>query len=275
MTVSDLLWLAFIAIAMEPVLRQRVLLVMRARKIAQFQARRKSRVITLVHRQETMRLLGFPLVRYIDIDDAEEVIRAIQETNPSTPIDIVLHTPGGMVIAAMQIADALRQHPALVTAFVPHLALSGGTLIALAADRIVMSPHAMLGPIDPQIDGLPAVSLARVLRDKPLARVDDRTIILADIGEKAIRQLREGATRMLTAHMDAGEAAALADQLCSGRWTHDYPISATEAQALGLPVELTLPAEVGDLMRLYPQPVRTTPTVEYGPVPPLPRNGKR
>lgn len=275
MTVSDLLWLAFIVIAMEPVLRQRILLVMRARKIAQFQARRKSRVITLVHRQETMRLLGFPLVRYIDIDDAEEVIRAIQDTDSSTPIDIVLHTPGGMVIAAMQIADALRQHPALVTAFVPHLALSGGTLIALAADRIVMSPHAMLGPIDPQIDGLPAASLARVLRDKPLARIDDRTIILADIGEKAIRQLREGATRMLSAHMDAGEAVALADQLCSGRWTHDYPISATEAQALGLPVELTLPAEVSDLMRLYPQPVRATPTVEYGPVPPLPRNGKR
>lgn len=275
MTMSDLLWLAFIAVAMEPVLRQRILLVMRARKIAQLQVRRKSRVITLVHRQETMRLLGFPLVRYIDIDDAEEVIRAIQDTDSSTPIDIVLHTPGGMVIAAMQIADALRQHPARVTAFVPHLALSGGTLIALAADGIVMSPHAMLGPIDPQIEGLPAVSLARVLREKPLARIDDRTIILADIGEKAIRQLKEAATRMLTAHMDAGEAAALADQLCSGRWTHDYPISATEAQALGLPVDLTLPPEVDDLMRLYPQPVRTTPTVEYGPVPTLPRNGKR
>lgn len=275
MTMSDLLWLAFIVVAMEPMLRQRVLLVMRARKIAQLQTRRKSRVITLVHRQETMRLLGFPLVRYIDIDDAEEVIRAIQGTDRSTPIDIVLHTPGGMVIAAMQIADALRQHPARVTAFVPHLALSGGTLIALAADGIVMSPHAMLGPIDPQIEGLPAVSLARVLREKPLARIDDRTIILADIGEKAIRQLKEGATRMLTAHMDAGEAAALADQLCSGRWTHDYPISATEAQTLGLPVELTLPPEVDDLMRLYPQPVRTTPTVEYGPVPTLPRNGKR
>lgn len=275
MTMSDLLWLAFIAVAMEPMLRQRILLVMRARKIAQFQARRKSRVITLVHRQETMRLLGFPLVRYIDIDDAEEVIRAIQDTDSSTPIDIVLHTPGGMVIAAMQIADALRQHPARVTAFVPHLALSGGTLIALAADGIVMSPHAMLGPIDPQIEGLPAVSLARVLREKPLARIDDRTIILADIGEKAIRQLKEAATRMLTTHMDAGEAAALADQLCSGRWTHDYPISATEALALGLPVDLTLPPEVDDLMRLYPQPVRTTPTVEYGPVPTLPRNGKR
>lgn len=275
MTAGDFLWLIFIAAAAEPMLRQRILLFLRARKIMELQDRRKSRVITLVHRQETMRLLGFPLVRYIDIDDAEEVIRAIRDTDPAAPIDIVLHTPGGMVIAAMQIADALRQHPAPVTAIVPHLALSGGTLIALAADCIVMAPHAMLGPIDPQIEGLPAVSLSRVLREKPIARIDDRTIILADIGEKAIRQLREGAARMLASHMDADRAAELADELCSGRWTHDYPISATEALALGLPVDLALPAEVDDLMRLYPQPVRTTPTVEYGPVPSLPRNGKR
>lgn len=272
---GDLLWLIFIVMAMEPVMRQRILLFLRTRKITQLQSRRKSRVITLVHRQETMRLLGFPVVRYIDIDDAEEIIRAIRETDPNTPIDIVLHTPGGMVIASMQIADALRRHPGRVTAIVPHLALSGGTLIALAADRILMSAHAMLGPIDPQIEGLPAVSLARVLRDKPAARIDDRTLVLADIGEKAIRQLRAAAHRMLLRHMSDVAAKALADELCSGRWTHDYPISAEEARDLGLPVELKLPPEIDELMRLYPQPVRTTPTVEYGPVPALPRGGKR
>jgi ClpP class serine protease len=272
---SEILWLFFIAMAMEPMLRQRILLLMRTRKIAQLQNRRRSRVITLVHRQETMRLLGFPLVRYIDIDDAEEVIRAIRQTDAKTPIDIVLHTPGGMVIASMQIADALRRHPGPVTAFVPHLALSGGTLIALAADRVVMSAHAMLGPIDPQIEGLPAVSLARVVRDKPIARIEDRTLVLADIGEKALRQLKEAGQRMLSRHMPADQALSLAEELCSGRWTHDYPISASEAQALGLPVELDIPAEVEDLMRLYPQPVRTTPTVEYGPVPARPRSGKR
>jgi ClpP class serine protease len=274
MSAGDLIWFVFIVMAMEPILRQRLLLVMRARKIAQLQQKRKSRVITLVHRQESMRILGFPIVRYIDIDDAEEVIRAIQETDPTTPIDIVLHTPGGMVIASMQIADALRRHPAPVTALVPHLALSGGTLIALAADRVVMSQHAMLGPIDPQIEGLPAVSLIRVLRDKPIAKIDDRTIILADIGEKALRQLREGAARILLRHMPVEAAGKLADELCSGRWTHDYPISAAEAQQLGLPVELELPQEVDELMRYYPQPVRTTPTVEYGPAPTSPRNGK-
>jgi ClpP class serine protease len=54
---------------------------MRTRKIAQLETQRNSRVILLVHRQETMRLLGFPIMRYIDINDSEEVLRAIQMTN--------------------------------------------------------------------------------------------------------------------------------------------------------------------------------------------------
>src|SRR3546814_13332258 len=107
---------------------------MRARKLLVLQKARYTRVITLVHRHETMRLLGFPLVRYIDIDDAEDVIRAIRDTDPETPIDIILHTPGGLVIASLQIASALSQHRGKVTAIVPTLALSGGTLIALADD---------------------------------------------------------------------------------------------------------------------------------------------
>lgn len=268
MSISDLIWIFFIGMALQPMLRQRILIMMRARKIMQLQRQRGSQVITLVHRQETMRLLGFPLVRYIDIDDAEDVIRVIRDTDPDMPIDIILHTPGGLAIATLQIAAALRSHGGRVTAFVPHLAMSGGTLIALAADNIVMAPHAMLGPIDPQVGGFPAASVARVLRDKPMAEIDDQTVILADIGEKATRQLRTAATQLLGRHMDAARAAELADQLSKGQWTHDYPITADEAASLGLPVSTDLPVEVADLMALYPQPVRTTPSVEYVPAPP-------
>lgn len=268
MSISDLIWIFFIVMALQPMLRQRILIMMRARKIMQLQRLRGSQVITLVHRQETMRLLGFPLVRYIDIDDAEDVIRVIRDTDPDMPIDIILHTPGGLAIATLQIAAALRRHKGPVTAFVPHLAMSGGTLIALAADTIVMAPHAMLGPIDPQVGGYPAASVARVLRDKPMAEVDDQTVILADIGEKATRQLRTAAEQLLGRHMDPAKAAELADQLSKGQWTHDYPITADEAASLGLPVSTDLPDEVAELMVLYPQPVRTTPSVEYVPAPP-------
>src|SRR5258708_34307622 len=205
---------------------------MRRREIALFQARRNSRVILLVHRQETMRLLGFPVVRYIDIDDSEAVIRAVRSTDRGTPLDLVLHSPGGLVIASLQIARAIREHPSKVTVFVPHMAMSGGTLISLAADEIVMGSHAMLGPIDPQIGEYPAASLAKVMRDKPIAEIDDRTIILADVARKATDQVCNAAAELLAKHMPPDQAKSLADKLSSGIWTHDYPITAHEAQAM-------------------------------------------
>ena len=104
MSIMDLFWLFFILSALQPVLQQRMLDAMRMRKIAQLERKRNSRVILLVHRQETMRLLGFPLVRYIDVNDSEQVLRAIQLTDQEVPLDIVLHTPGGLVLAASQIA---------------------------------------------------------------------------------------------------------------------------------------------------------------------------
>ncbi len=179
MSINDLFWLFFVFTALQPVLRQRMLEAMRTRKIAQLERQRSSRVILLVHRQETMRLLGFPLMRYIDIGDSEEVLRAIHMTDDDVPLDIVLHTPGGLVLAALQIARAIRGHKAKVTVFVPHYAMSGGTLISLAADEIVMCEHAVLGPIDPQLGQSPAASLLKVVEQKPVAEIDDQTLILA------------------------------------------------------------------------------------------------
>src|SRR3979409_2092123 len=108
MSMGDLVWLFFIFSAIQPMLRQQMLEAMRVRKISQLERERKSRVIMLVHRQETMRLLGFPIARYIDINDSEDVLRAIQMTDADVPLDLVLHTPGGLVLAALQIAKAVR-----------------------------------------------------------------------------------------------------------------------------------------------------------------------
>src|SRR5438445_10036928 len=193
MSIGDLFWLFFIFSAIQPMLRQRMLEAMRVRKIAQLESKRKSRVILLVHRQETMRLLGFPIARYIDINDSEDVLRAIQMTDEDVPLDLVLHTPGGLVLAALHIAKAVREHKAKVTVFVPHYAMSGATLIALAADEIVMCKPSVLGPIAPQLGDSPAASLINVVEKKPVAKVDDRTLVLADVGRKAITQVKQGA----------------------------------------------------------------------------------
>ena len=268
MSVTDLFWLFFILSALQPVLRQRMLEAMRMRKIAQLERERNSRVILLVHRQETMRLLGFPLMRYIDVNDSEDVLRAIQMTDEDIPLDLVLHTPGGLVLAASQIARAIRDHKAKVTVFVPHYAMSGGTLIALAADEIVMSRHAVLGPVDPQLGRFPAASLIKVVEQKPVAEVDDETLVMADVGRKAIAQVKKTARELLDRRLSAEQADTLAEKLSTGTWTHDYPILPAEAKELGLAVSTDMPDDVLRLMSLYPQPVRSQPGgVEYLPVP--------
>jgi ClpP class serine protease len=268
MSIVDLFWLFFMLSALQPMLRQRMLEGMRVRKIGQLERKRKSRVILLVHRQETMRLLGFPLVRYIDVNDSEDVLRAIQMTDDEIPLDIVLHTPGGLVVAALQIAIAIRSHKAKVTVFVPHYAMSGGTLISLAADEVVMSKYAVLGPVDPQLGKFPAASLIKVVEQKPIAEIDDETLIMADVGRKAISQVKKAAAELLDRRLPADQAQALAEKLSTGVWTHDYPFTAAEAKSLGLPVTTDMPAEILQLMALYPQPVRSqSGGVEYLPIP--------
>jgi ClpP class serine protease len=270
MSISDLFWLFFVFTAIQPVLKQRMQDALRVRKIAKLEQIRSSRVILLVHRQETMRLLGFPLVRYIDINDSENVLRAVQMTDNDIPLDIILHTPGGLVVAALQIARAIHDHKAKVTVFVPHYAMSGGTLIALAADEIVMCEHSVLGPIDPQLGQSPAASLLKVVEQKPLSEIDDQTLIQADIGRKAIAQVKEAARGLLDRKLAADKAEALAEKLSIGTWTHDYPIFAATAKELGLPVSTDMPKEVMELMTLYPQPTRMQGGgggVEYLPIP--------
>jgi len=274
MGIGELFWLFFILAALQPAIKQQLLEASRQRLIAKIERERGSRVILLVHRQETMSLLGFPLMRYIDINDAEAVMRACELTDPHTPLDLILHTPGGLVLASLQIAKAVWKHKGKVTVFVPHYAMSGGTLIALAADEIVMSPHAILGPVDPQLGQYPAASLLKVVEQKPVSEIDDETLILADVAQKAVDQLRQSVSELLTRSMPKEKAEELADLMSTGTWTHDYPISYEMATQLGLKVSCEMPPQVLQLMGLYPQPVRRLPSVEYLPVPRGPRDSK-
>ncbi len=262
---SEYLFLFLILVSLQPVLRQKLLEAARARLIGKLERARGSRVILLVHRQETMGLLGFPILRYIDVHDSEQVLRACHMTDDDVPIDLVVHTPGGLVLAALQIARALRAHRAKVTVFVPHYAMSGGTLIALAADEIVIGEHAVLGPVDPQVGELPASSLLRVVEQKSIDEIDDETLVRADVGRKAIEQLRVSLVELLGEGLDLERREAVASELSDGRWTHDFPITPRQALELGLPISTEMPDAVFELMNLFPQPSRRQPGVEFLP----------
>jgi ClpP class serine protease len=262
---STLIWILIAVMALQPLLTGRWFAVKRMQAIRALEKAHGSRVITMIHRQEKRSLFGMNVSRHIDLEDAQTIIAAIKETPPDRPIDIVLHTPGGLVLAAMQIARAVEAHPAKVTVYVPVYAMSGGTLIALAADEIVLGEFSMLGPIDPQIAGLPAASIVRARQAKPVEHVFDLTLVLADVGEKALAQVKRGAVELLTPRLDQASAERLAEKLAGGHWTHDYALTAQEATELGLPVRVGMPAEVLNLMKLYPQPVQRS-GVEFLPI---------
>ena len=264
---STFFLILFMVMILQPVLTGRVFAFRREQAIRAIERKRKSRVITMIHRQEKRSFFGVNVSHMIDLEDAQSIISAIKATPKDTPIDLVLHTPGGLVLAAMQIARAVEAHPAKVTVFVPIYAMSGGTLIALAADEIVMGEFSMLGPIDPQIMGISAASIIAARDAKPVEHVSDVALVLADVSDKAIEQVTRGAVEIMTPRMEQDRAEALARKLASGTWTHDYALTPAEAKALGVEVTVGMPAEILELMKLYPAPVKQS-AVEFLPFDP-------
>ncbi|MHA1164432.1 MAG: SDH family Clp fold serine proteinase [Alphaproteobacteria bacterium] len=262
---TTLIWIFFILMVLQPMLMGRILAMRRAEAIRKIEKENNARVITMIHRQEKKSLFGFSVARHIDMEDAQTIIAAIKETPDDLPLNLIIHTPGGLVIAAMQIARAIEAHPAKVTVYVPVFAMSGGTLIALAADEIALGEFSMLGPIDPQLFGLPAASIVAARDAKPVDKVFDLTLVLADVSEKALAQVKRGAVELLTPRMDKAKAAKIAEKLAGGHWTHDYALTADEAKSIGLPVKVDMPKQILDLMKLYPQPVQRS-GVEYLPI---------
>jgi len=262
---SSLFWIFIVIMVLQPLLTARWYVVRRAQAIRAVEKLHGTRVITMIHRQEKRSLFGFAVSRHIDLEDAQTIIAAIKDTPQDMPIDFVIHTPGGLVLAAMQIARALEAHKAKVTVYVPVYAMSGGTLLALAANEIVLGEFSVLGPIDPQIVGLPAASIVKARDSKPVEGVFDLTLVLADVAEKALVQVKQGAVELLTPRMERSAAEALATKLAGGHWTHDYALTASEARALGLPVKIGMPPEIMTLMTLYPQPIQQS-GVEYLPI---------
>lgn len=267
MDIFSLFWLFIIFAAFAPVLKQRQIEANRLRLLKKLQDKRESRVITLIHRQETISLLGLPISRNIDIDDSEHILRAIRLTPKDMPIDLVLHTPGGLVLATEQIAMALQSHQGEVTVYVPHYAMSGGTLIALAADKIVMDENAVLGPVDPQLGTYPAVSILSAVAKKDPNKVEDQTLILADMASKAMEQVRNYIVSLLEKKLEKDRAEEVADLLSQGRWTHDFPITCDMVSRFGLNVSTEMPKCIYELMELYPQPSQRKPSVQFIPLP--------
>ncbi len=207
---------------------------------------RGTKVITLIHRKEPWVELGEE--GSIVIEDSEKVLMEIHKTPKDRPIDLILHTPGGLVLAAEMIASALKKHPAKVTAIVPFYAMSGGTLIALAADEILMEDFSVLGPLDPQIHGMASGAILTLMQKKPMEAVSDEMVILADLAEKAIREVKAYIHWLLAdKKLEEKERELVAEFLVGGYVAHDQPLSFETMQEFGIPVVKGVPELVYQL----------------------------
>ncbi len=256
--------LIFLYMLMYPQLQMRAARRKRLAKIREMEKKWGTKVLTMVHRKEAISMFGIPVYQYIDVEDAEEILRGIREAG-DRPVDLIIHTPGGQLHASIQIARALKNHKAKTRVFIPHYSMSGGTIIALGADEIIMDKDASLGPVDPQVGDFlrgvfPAPSWLHVAKKKGLD-ADDVTLMMSDISEKALKFTKEVVNELIDDKFeDKNKQKQVVEKLVGGEMAHARIISATEAKQLGLPVSTDLPPEVHEFMKNY-RAVR--PNVEY------------
>ncbi len=216
--------------------------------IERMEAARGSRVLTLVHRREPW---GEGDGGFITIEDSEALVAQIRRTPANMAIDLIIHTPGGVALAAEMIAMAVKRHPGKVRAIVPFYAMSGGSMIALAAHEVLMEKESILGPLDPQIDGMPSRSLITLPARKPIQTISDQMVVLSEVAQRSVDQVKEIVKWLLEDKMAPKDRDAVAVFLTGGYLSHDTPIVPRVLRELGLNVREEIPNEVYELFRTY------------------------
>jgi len=216
--------------------------------LERLESKRGSRVLTLVHRREPW---SEEPGGFITIEDSEALVAQIRRTPPEKPIDMIIHTPGGIALAAEMIAMAARKHAGKVTTIVPFYAMSGGSLIALAAEEILMEKESILGPLDPQINGFPSRSLITLPSRKPIETISDQMVVLSEVARRSADQTREFVKWLLEDKLEPKDRTAVAEFLTGGYLSHDTPIVPRVLKELGLNVKEGIPEEVYELFRTF------------------------
>ncbi|AKB25363.1 hypothetical protein MSMTP_1894 [Methanosarcina sp. MTP4] len=204
----------FLYAVIYPQWQLKVIRMQRQARLKRMEKRWGSRVLTMIHRREAISMFGLPAYQFIDEEDAEQVLRWIRASR-KYPLDLILHTPGGQLHASIQIARALKKHPKKTRVIIPHYSMSGGTMIALAADEIVMDKDAVIGPIDPQIGdfvrGLYPAPSWIYAADTKKEKADDSTLVMSDISRKSLELTRKVAKELLADKPKKADKPKMAD----------------------------------------------------------------
>jgi hypothetical protein len=115
----------------------------------------------LVYATKFLGQLPSEIPNFIDLQDIDGFTDMVNSVTESKSVDVLLHSPGGKPDATERIVSILRNRFEEIHFLIPHSAYSAATMLALSGNSIILHPSATLGPIDPQIDGIPARSIKR------------------------------------------------------------------------------------------------------------------
>ena len=203
-----------------------------------------------------------PFLLQITFEDLNGFMTAIHALDCSKGLTLVLHTPGGVTNAAESIVSYLGSKFTDIEVIIPAYAMSAGTMISLAANRIIMGRQSQLGPIDPQMAIGGAFLSARSLVDQfELAKQDILgnaalahvwAPILASIGPALLQEARNAldySERMVATWLADRMFKAFTDPVAQGKTTaahfndaathksHGRRIDREEARANAVAVE--------------------------------------
>jgi len=221
------------------------ILARRGQLIRELEEERGTRVLTLIHRKEPWSTSEDE--PEIVLEDSEVILQHVRETPPDKPIDLIVHTEGGLTFAADLMAMALRYHKAKVTVMVPFYAMSDGTYLVLAADEIMMEKCSILAPVEPLIDDMPANAVMGILKRKPIETISDKTILLAESARMENENAKEFVKWLLIDKMNEEQATQVANFLVGGYMASTTPITLDVARAIGLNVVEGVPEKVHQL----------------------------
>lgn len=159
--------------------------------------------------------LSKPRVAGVEIDDDDKngFMQAIHQLDRKLGLDLILHTPGGNIAATESLVHYLKEmFKNDIRAVVPQIAMSAGTMLACSCKKIVMGKHSNLGPIDPQIFGIPALGVLREFQKAKEEIIADPR--LAEVWRPILAQLSPS-------FLDQCEPA--------GKWSRDFVVKALMA----------------------------------------------
>ncbi|MBA7492450.1 hypothetical protein ES702_03000 [subsurface metagenome] len=218
----------------------------RYKLLAELEKQRNSKIITLV---------GISPASSLNIEASGKIVENLRRLESNQDIEIFIHTIGGDLDAGWRIANEILYREGSTSVIVTELAKSTGTLISLAATRVIARPQAEFGPVDPYIQvrrrerevSLPALELTesedeleKISAQTALTRSRERLMtILQERLEKTEEERNEVAKILLREDVNPAERS------------HFFPINPHYLLDLGFDIQIDALTKFCELYSLY------------------------